>query len=51
MKAQANTPEDICRLFRRYMREVNLDSVLSVYDSDIVLATGLFAAGRVWAVC
>jgi ketosteroid isomerase-like protein len=36
MNAQANTPEDLCRLFRQYMSAGNLDAVLSVYDSDVV---------------
>lgn len=32
----AKTPEDICRLFRHYMAEGDLDSVLSVYDPEAV---------------
>ena len=28
----ANSPEDICRLFRQYMREGDIDSVLTLYD-------------------
>src|SRR5262245_35120364 len=36
MRASANTPEDICHLFRQYMREGDIDSVLSVYDPDVV---------------
>jgi len=33
----AKTPEEICRLFQRYMAEGNLDAVLSVYDPEAVL--------------
>lgn len=32
----AKTPEDICRLFRHYMAEGDLDTVLSVYDPEAV---------------
>ena len=32
----ARTPEDICRLFRHYMAEGDLDSVLSTYDPEAV---------------
>jgi uncharacterized protein (TIGR02246 family) len=30
----AKTPEDICRLFQRYMAEGDLDSLLSLYDPE-----------------
>jgi uncharacterized protein (TIGR02246 family) len=33
---QATTPEAICQLFRQAMAAGDLDSVLSVYDSDAV---------------
>jgi len=33
---RANTPQDICLLFRKYMHEGNIDAVLSVYDPDVV---------------
>ncbi len=36
MKVHANSPADICRLFQQYMREGDLDAVLSVYESDAV---------------
>ena len=32
----AHSPEDICRLFRQYMREGDIDSVLTLYDEDAV---------------
>jgi hypothetical protein len=32
MRPPANTPNDICHLFSQYMREGDIDSVLSVYD-------------------
>jgi len=30
----AKSPEEICRLFRRYMAEGDLDSLLSVYEPE-----------------
>jgi ketosteroid isomerase-like protein len=36
MRPPANTPNDICHLFSQYMREGDIDSVLSVYDPDVV---------------
>jgi uncharacterized protein (TIGR02246 family) len=33
---KAKTPEEICRLFRQYMAEGDVDAVLSVYDPDAV---------------
>lgn len=33
---KANSPEDICRLFRHYMAEGDIESVLSVYDPEAV---------------
>jgi ketosteroid isomerase-like protein len=32
----AKSPEDICRLFKLYMAEGDLDSVLSIYDQRAV---------------
>jgi ketosteroid isomerase-like protein len=32
----ATSPEDICRLFKEFMAQGDLDAVLSVYDSDAV---------------
>ncbi|WP_035140157.1 YybH family protein [Fischerella sp. PCC 9605] len=32
----ANSPEEICRLFQKYMAEGDIDSVLSVYDPEAV---------------
>ena len=36
MRAQPKDPQDICRLFRQYMHEGDLESVLSVYEPDAV---------------
>jgi uncharacterized protein (TIGR02246 family) len=33
----ANSPEDICRLFKQYMAAGDLDAVLSVFDPEAVL--------------
>jgi ketosteroid isomerase-like protein len=32
----ASSPEEICRLFRQYMREGDLESVLTLYDPEAV---------------
>src|SRR5262245_50272337 len=32
----ADSPKEICRLFQQYMREGDLDSVLTLYDPDAV---------------
>jgi uncharacterized protein (TIGR02246 family) len=40
----ANSPEEICRLFQRYMAEGDLESLLTVYDSEAVF---LNQAGQV----
>jgi ketosteroid isomerase-like protein len=32
----ARSPDDICRLFRQYMAEGDIDAVLSVYDPEAV---------------
>jgi uncharacterized protein (TIGR02246 family) len=32
----AKDPEEICRLFKKYMAEGDLDSVLSIYDPEAV---------------
>jgi ketosteroid isomerase-like protein len=32
----AKSPEEICRLFKQYMAEGDLDSLLSVYDPEAV---------------
>ncbi len=32
----ANTPEEICKLFKRYMAEGDLESVLKIYDPQAV---------------
>ena len=32
----AKSPEEICHLFRQYMREGDLDAVLTVYDPEVV---------------
>jgi hypothetical protein len=42
IRTSANTPEDICLLFSQYMREGDIDSVLSVYDPNVVF---LIASG------
>jgi ketosteroid isomerase-like protein len=33
---QATNPEEICRLFQRYVAEGDLESVMSVYEPDAV---------------
>lgn len=33
----AKSPEEICRLFQQYMAEGDIDSLLSVYDSEAVI--------------
>jgi hypothetical protein len=33
----AKSPEEICHLFKQYMAEGDLDSVLSVYDPEAVV--------------
>jgi ketosteroid isomerase-like protein len=33
----AKSPEEICSLFRRYMAEGDIDSVLSIYDPNAVI--------------
>jgi ketosteroid isomerase-like protein len=33
---QPKSPADICRLFKQYMREGNIEKVLSVYDPECV---------------
>ena len=35
----ANSPEEICRLFQRYMREGDIESLLSLYDPEAVFLT------------
>ena len=44
----AKNPEEICRLFQRYMADGDLDSVLSLYDEDatFVKQTGDVTKGR-----
>src|SRR4030095_17031691 len=32
----AGSPDEICRLFQKYMREGDLDSVLNLYDPEAV---------------
>ena len=32
----ATTPEEICSLFKRYMAEGDLESLLTVYDPEVV---------------
>ena len=32
----AKSPEEICRLFKQFMAEGNIDSVLSLYDPEVV---------------
>jgi ketosteroid isomerase-like protein len=39
----AKTPEEINHLFRKYMREGDLDAVMSIYDNEAVFTT---AAGE-----
>jgi ketosteroid isomerase-like protein len=36
IKMAAKTPEEICSLFRQYMAEGDIDSVLSIYDPEVV---------------
>ena len=36
---QAKSPEEICRLFQRYMAEGDVESLLSIYDSEAVVLT------------
>jgi ketosteroid isomerase-like protein len=31
----ASTPEDICRLFQRHMREGDIDAMLALYDPSV----------------
>jgi|HubBroStandDraft_3_1064219.scaffolds.fasta_scaffold1766259_1 hypothetical protein len=33
------TPEEICSLFRQYITEGNIDSVLSVYEPEVAFLT------------
>jgi ketosteroid isomerase-like protein len=33
---RANSPEEICRLFQRYMREGDLQALLTLYDREAV---------------
>jgi len=42
------SPEEICRIFQRHMREGDLDGVLSVYDAEVVFVnqTGESVTGR-----
>jgi len=40
----AQSPEEICRLFQRYMREGDIDSVMTLYDREAVF---LNQAGQV----
>jgi hypothetical protein len=35
-KMPANSSEEICRLFQQYMREGDIDSVLTLYDPEAV---------------
>jgi ketosteroid isomerase-like protein len=35
----ANSPEEICRLFQRYMSEGDVESLLSLYDPEAVFLT------------
>lgn len=44
----ASTPEEICRLFQRYLAEGDVDAVLSLYDPDAVFLrrTGAVTRGR-----
>ncbi|HKU53217.1 MAG TPA: nuclear transport factor 2 family protein [Nitrospira sp.] len=44
----ANNPQEICRLFQRYMAKGDLDLVLSLYDEEAVFAkqTGEVTKGR-----
>jgi hypothetical protein len=35
----AKTPEEICRLFQRYMSEGDVESLLSIYDPEAVFLT------------
>jgi ketosteroid isomerase-like protein len=35
----AKSPEEICRLFQRYMAEGDVESLLSIYDSEAVVLT------------
>jgi len=34
---QATRPEEICQLFQHYMREGDLESVLTLYDAEAVI--------------
>ena len=38
-KIRAGTPEEICQLFKRYMQEGDLESLLSLYDTDVVFVS------------
>ncbi len=35
----AKTPEEICTLFRQFMREGDMDGLLSIYDDEVVFVT------------
>jgi uncharacterized protein (TIGR02246 family) len=39
MRTAAKTPEEICRLFQECIREGDLDSVLDLYDPDVVFVS------------
>ena len=36
LPAAAKSPEEICRLFQRYMAEGNLEALLNIYDAEAV---------------
>ncbi len=45
---RAKSPEEICSLFRKYMAEGDIDSLLGVYDDDVVFMnqTGELKKGK-----
>lgn len=42
----AKTPEEICTLFRQFMREGNMEGLLSIYDDEAVFVTAEGAVKR-----
>jgi ketosteroid isomerase-like protein len=48
MKTLAKSPSEICQLFARYMREGDLNALLTVYDPEIVFVNqaGEFRKGH-----
>lgn len=48
MNTKANSPEEICKLFRKHMANGDIEALLSVYDDEAVFMnkTGELKTGR-----